>query len=283
MVEYTYDAWGNILDISGSKKDTLGQANPLRYRGYVYDHETQLYYCQSRYYDPEIGRWLNADSFTSTGQGFIGDNMFAYCNNNPIRLIDSSGFSPYDCAYYLVESSSELVEEIILYEGQAISATISGNTYYIDLHIVFDGVVDVDYLINGLKNYREGTYTYDGYTFSIYMNVNQGTSSGGHAIYVNTFGEYGRSYCTYNVRHWKKAKESTIFLYEHYYSTVGCDWTFAHEIGHSLGIGDYYTKVGQSGYSKTFPSIMNIPGQPACAADAYMLLLALVSNRRQSW
>ena len=94
VVEYTYDAWGKILSITGSMKDTLGKANPLRYRGYVYDHETQLYYCQSRYYDPEIGRWLNADGFTSTGQGFTGNNMFAYCGNNPVMGCDPTGHAP---------------------------------------------------------------------------------------------------------------------------------------------------------------------------------------------
>ena len=91
VVEYAYDAWGNILSITGSKKDTLGQANPLRYRGYVYDHETGLYYCQSRYYDPEIGRFINSDVFAATGQTLVGNNMFAYCGNNPVNRADDSG------------------------------------------------------------------------------------------------------------------------------------------------------------------------------------------------
>ena len=75
---YTYDAWGNILSTTGSMASTLGQISPLRYRGYVYDEETELYYLQSRYYDPAIGRFLNADAFVSTGQGLLGNNMFAY-------------------------------------------------------------------------------------------------------------------------------------------------------------------------------------------------------------
>jgi len=91
VVEYTYDAWGNILSITGSMATTLGRQNPLRYRGYVYDQETGLYYLQSRYYDPEIGRFINADAFTSTGQGLLGNNMFAYCNNNPATYKDPSG------------------------------------------------------------------------------------------------------------------------------------------------------------------------------------------------
>ena len=71
----------------------LGKTNPLRYRGYVYDQETELYYLQSRYYDPEVGRFINADALTATGQGLLGNNMFAYCGNNPINFIDPSGNS----------------------------------------------------------------------------------------------------------------------------------------------------------------------------------------------
>ena len=68
VVTYTYDAWGKLLDTSGTLASTLGALNPLRYRGYVYDTETGLYYLQSRYYDPEVGRFINADAFASTGQ-----------------------------------------------------------------------------------------------------------------------------------------------------------------------------------------------------------------------
>lgn len=70
---------------------TLGTANPLRYRGYVYDQETDLYYLQSRYYNSEIGRFINADGYTSTGQGFFGNNAFVYCGNNPIFFQDPDG------------------------------------------------------------------------------------------------------------------------------------------------------------------------------------------------
>ena len=94
VVSYTYDAWGNILSVTGSMADTLGESNPLRYRGYVYDQETGLYYLQSRYYDPEVGRFLNADALVSTGQGLLGNNMFAYCLNKAIYA-GSSGTIPF--------------------------------------------------------------------------------------------------------------------------------------------------------------------------------------------
>lgn len=87
VAEYSYDAWGNILDSSGD----LADVNPLRYRGYYFDTETGFYYLQSRYYDPIVKRFLNADSYASTGQGFLGYNMFAYCGNNPAIFIDKTG------------------------------------------------------------------------------------------------------------------------------------------------------------------------------------------------
>ena len=92
VVEYSYDAWGKILAIGGSMATTLGTLNPLTYRGYVYDHETELYYVSSRYYNPAWGRFLNADVLISTGQGMLGNNMFAYCRNNPVSRKDISGY-----------------------------------------------------------------------------------------------------------------------------------------------------------------------------------------------
>ena len=95
VVEYTYDAWGNILSTTGSMAYTLGQLNPLRYRGYVYDSETGFYYLQSRYYDPAIGRFVNADGqISGVGGEILGCNMFTYCMNNPVNMNDSRGKWP---------------------------------------------------------------------------------------------------------------------------------------------------------------------------------------------
>ncbi len=87
VTSYDYDPYGKVISATG----TLANINPLRYRGYVYDQETGFYYLQSRYYDPAIGRFLNADSYASTGQGIIGSNMLAYCSNNPINSCDTTG------------------------------------------------------------------------------------------------------------------------------------------------------------------------------------------------
>ena len=91
VAAYDYDPYGKVIASTGD----LAGTNPLRYRGYYYDTETGFYYLQSRYYDPEICRFINADSYASTGDGFTGFNMFAYCNNNPVNRIDPDGHDSY--------------------------------------------------------------------------------------------------------------------------------------------------------------------------------------------
>ena len=89
VVEYSYDAWGKPTAVAGGMASTLGALNPFRYRGYVWDEETGLYYLQSRYYNPEVGRWINADGELSEVGGDIrGYNLFAYCFNNPVNMDD---------------------------------------------------------------------------------------------------------------------------------------------------------------------------------------------------
>ena len=94
VVEYTYDAWGKLLSITGSLADTVGVLNPLRYRGYYYDTETGLYYLQSRYYNPEWGRFINADdvALLSMNNIILSCNLFSYCVNNPIMMVDTTGY-----------------------------------------------------------------------------------------------------------------------------------------------------------------------------------------------
>ena len=94
---YQYDAWGNCTatPVSSIGSNIYAQYNPFRYRGYYYDMETGLYYLQSRYYDPAIGRFINADAEISDVNGELqGYNLFTYCFNNPVNLSDLSGEWP---------------------------------------------------------------------------------------------------------------------------------------------------------------------------------------------
>ena len=108
VASYNYGAWGNYsVHGADGKKTTdptfIGHINPLRYRGYYYDRETRLYYLQSRYYDFANCRFINADTFATTdANGFLSANMFAYCENNPIMLVDQDGGVPVIIAGALI-------------------------------------------------------------------------------------------------------------------------------------------------------------------------------------
>jgi RHS repeat-associated protein len=98
VVQYSYDAWGNQTSCTGTLANTLGQANPYHYRGYKFDSETGLFYVGSRYYDPQIGRFINADepAILQMTQGqLLGTNLFAYCLNNPVNMSDPTGYLPW--------------------------------------------------------------------------------------------------------------------------------------------------------------------------------------------
>ena len=136
---YTYDAWGRVLTADGE----LAAMNPIRYRGYYYDTDTGFYYLQSRYYDPIIKRFLNADSYESTGQGFIGTNMFAYCNNNPVTHTDTAGYTVESVIaegtqeYYIngaiVTINVEIVAKIPIYDHVTVNFSDAGMGYEIEI------------------------------------------------------------------------------------------------------------------------------------------------------
>ena len=165
LCEYQYDAWGNVLAITGTYKDTIGKVNPIRYCGYYYDTDTGFYYLQSRYYDPSIGRFINADQFASTGQDFLGYNMFAYCNNNPVVGFDPSGH--FDligaAAGFLVGAALSITSYLLssggdIELGEVISAGVVGGISGVAASISVTGAL-VAGAINGVYTYctSEGT------------------------------------------------------------------------------------------------------------------------------
>ena len=99
VVKYIYDAWGNHAVVNASGEDIgdathIGNRNPIRYRGYYYDTETGLYYLKTRYYDPEVGRFITIDDISYLDPDTInGLNLYAYCGNNPVMRVDPNGTS----------------------------------------------------------------------------------------------------------------------------------------------------------------------------------------------
>ena len=96
LVQYEYDEWGKIGSITTTnntgEENTLANINPLRYRGYYYDNETGYYYLQSRYYDANLCRFINADDYNYLDKDIVdGLNLFAYCNNDSVNRFDLDG------------------------------------------------------------------------------------------------------------------------------------------------------------------------------------------------
>ena len=97
IVSYKYDSWGKVLSVKDQEGNEItnpnhiGIMNPFRYRSYYYDEETKLYYLNSRYYNPEWGRFLNADGIIGANMDIFGCNLYSYVSNNPIMLCDIGG------------------------------------------------------------------------------------------------------------------------------------------------------------------------------------------------
>ena len=114
VVEYNYDAWGNQLEKTGNMAETLGRINPFRYRGYVYDEETKLYYLGTRYYSPRLKRFINTDVSYDYNAGVLRYNIYLYVANEPITSSDENGnWIIKDAIKWFVEEVvNPVVEEI---------------------------------------------------------------------------------------------------------------------------------------------------------------------------
>ena len=105
VVEYEYDAWGKPLNTTGTLVGTLGKRNPFRYRGYVYDAETGLYYLRSRYYHWTWNRFINADIVIMYNRRLLDQNLFTYCGNSTPTRKDPSGKWFIDKLFEILEIS----------------------------------------------------------------------------------------------------------------------------------------------------------------------------------
>ena len=133
--QYAYDAWGNIIAMQGD----LAELNPLRYRGYVYDQETGFYYLNSRYYDPEIGRFINADAAVGQVGNIKGNNMFTYALNNPVMYSDLTGnwpkLSTVLAGVAAVAATVAVVAAVVATCGAAIPAVAAGGSLALGLSV----------------------------------------------------------------------------------------------------------------------------------------------------
>ena len=126
VVRYQYNSWGKVTSTQDTSGVSLATLNPFRYRKYVYDPETGLYCLGSRYYDPEVGRFVNADdpgTIFAKPQELYNKNLYAYCDNNPIIREDVQGYFPIPCIV-----------------GAVVGAVVSGFSYVLSSGGEIDGV-----------------------------------------------------------------------------------------------------------------------------------------------
>ena len=112
VVEYMYDAWGAPISKTGSLASTLGSLNPFRYRGYVYDEETGLYYLRTRYYNPLWKRFISSDIWTGKIGSLVTHNLFAYTLGNPVKYYDPTGAGAITASPAKVAEAQELLSKV---------------------------------------------------------------------------------------------------------------------------------------------------------------------------
>ncbi len=224
VVEYRYDAYGNLDDsitLSG-----VGLANPYRYRSYRYDNETGYYYLQSRYYNPETGRFINADGMLQSSNTTLGHNMYTYVNNNPIIYVDDLGYNliinprlDTSVKNAQTEESPYLFEPIVSHGS--IKHSKNGTTYAIYNQFRIHGPSAID---DGFQLFdiwwlvSEEHHTIDG---SEYI-VNMGEFTGKAAFTSNYFGAEA------GVIVWSSTRETSLDF-------IGIDKTFVGEVNVGLG------------------------------------------------
>lgn len=174
VVTYNYDTWGKLLSITGNLASSLGEDNPFRYRGYYYDTETGLYYLNHRYYNPQWGRFNNADNFLGKAGGLLSHNIFAYCGNNPVMRVDPSGhywaYHNMIGKYWVEESVDDTIDYICgrlpKEAAQDLRARLAGAKDITILHDT-EGVYTLPYNSNaGIEYFRDGVILLTGETIT---------------------------------------------------------------------------------------------------------------------
>ncbi len=283
VARYTYNAWGELVSVTNDQgtlitdPTNIAHLNPLRYRSYYYDTETGFYYLQSRYYDPTLCRFLNADSYASTGQGFAGYNMFAYCGNNPIKFCDEQGtrFNYSQMSTYGgVDSAPE-----VYWKDESIRCVILKDTIYITAYATISGIYDADQISTAIEQIWSGKYTIDGESINVEVDVVQGKSRYDNSILFIGVSGQERSYYT---KRMSNGKCVPVVKLTHKYQL---ERSAAHEFGHCLGIDDYYnyTTAGHLGFDRRFNSIMNALNYDPGNLDILMVINSFRTGSSQKW
>ena len=216
LVSYYYDSWGYISDVAYSNGggSTGAQYNPLRYRGYYYDDDLDLYYLATRYYDPETCRFVTADSYVSTGQGILGYNRYVYCGNNPVMRVDPVGESWRDFWANLADFSITIVSGTIsIAGGLAVGLEVANATHNLNQAVIAG--IESAMTINGAIN-----NTVNALYYSISSSDFKLTETGDFSAYASDDGSF-----TY-INRWNRLDHAKNVTRESYF---GGGWEYYSE------------------------------------------------------
>ncbi len=259
----TYDAWGVVTFGATSMESMalaaeLSKINPFTYRGYCYDYDIEMYYLQSRYYDPEICRFINADSTDYLGATgtLLSYNLFAYCENEPVGYVDETGTTLSEYLYrnynsYLKKQSKNSL--LIKSKNSEVLISVSKNNIYITAYMYIYGDLSVktitknqtykDAFRKGIEKIWSGVfYGVFGETVTLKTKI---YLSNKYAVKVNMLNKYGESKRTSAMSTWSLSNLGGIKIYKGHknkvsYSLDVFNKVAAHEFGHILGCMEVY-------------------------------------------
>ncbi len=194
VVKYIYDCWGNhaVIDANGQdivNMQHIGNLNPFRYRSYYYDTETGLYYLQTRYYDPELGRFISQDSIEYADYESVnGLNLFAYCGNNPVNNIDPMGTWSWKKFWAGLGLVATAVAAIAISVATFGAGTPIGITMVAGVTLaagVLTGVNGIATMVEAGTNYnfmRDGVFQGNEKAYNWYAGITEGVAAAGTLI-----------------------------------------------------------------------------------------------------
>ena len=187
VARYHYDAFGNhkVYDGSGDERTEasfVGNVNPIRYRSYYYDVETGFYYLQTRYYDPDIGRFISPDSLNYLEPETInGLNLYAYCLNNPVMYSDPGGNLPgwvTGIGRIVTGVGAVVVGVLVLTSGVALAPMIivAGMTIAAGALTIVNGAADIQQSLTGDNFIRDSIFGGNQTAYNWYAGITEGVA-----------------------------------------------------------------------------------------------------------
>ncbi len=275
LVRYTYNAWGAVefivpFGIDPAVTTVLATVSPFTYRGYCYDFDLGLYYLQSRYYDPQICRFINADSTDYLGATgtLLSYNLFAYCENDPVDYVDPSGTTLAEYLYknykgygYVKKQNKNSV--LMKSSNSEILISVVNNSILISAYMYIYGDLSTirfatkstykNEFVKGIEKIWSGTFS-EVFDEKVTLKTKIYLCKS-YAVKVNMLNKYGKSQRTSNMSNWKLSNLGSLKIYKggtnkKNYSLSLFYNVAAHEFGHLLGglevYGDKYSVLANN-------------------------------------